>query len=220
MAGSTDSPNRWVLGAWFAGMFAFTIVAITIYYDNEKHIKKLQASLPESWPEAAWECSYPPLGPAQTLFKGSVLEQSTEAQDRNAFTPELRSACHHCRPEGGNRLDGHELLVPGGANATAGVSAAVLALRSGILTLGGFYNNANAPEVQAARCASADRGSFYMVWDDGGSELFVCYCRSGTEYCGDALFTDGASELNCVGASTTGLAMDCGDCGMGVDQLC
>lgn len=223
--GTKDYADRALLAVWWAAMLGFTIVAITTYYDNENHIKKLEAELPQTWPEEAWECRRPVNGVnIQTLFKGEVLQQSAAAKDRDAFNPNLRTACHHCRAEG-NKRNGHELLIPAGANATAGLSASVLGIRSGILTLGGFFNNANLGDARAARCSATDGGSFYLVWDDAGSTLQTCYCRLGVESCGDPMLTSGAPALNCVGGGPTlpvsfsTIAKDCSSCAPG-DQLC
>lgn len=221
MADTTALTERYLMVAWYAFATAITIVAMTTYHSNEKHIKELEAALPtQTWSDAAWECSRPASGSnVQVLFKGAVLRQSSAAQDRAAFSPQLRSACHSCRGAAGKFADGRELLVPGGGNATNGVVASTVASRSGLVTLGGFYNNAVGADQQAARCGSADRGSFYLVWDDAGAALHTCYCIGGTEMCGDAMFTSGDGELNCVGGSTV-LPTDCSGCVDGSDRLC
>jgi len=221
MAGATAFSEKGILAAWYVFAIAITAVAITTYHSNEKHIKALENALPtQTWSSDAWECSRPVDGNnIQTLFKGSVIQQTPEARDRAAFSPQLRTACHTCRGNDGKYVDGHELVVPASANATAGLNAATLASRSGIVTLGGFYNNAAPADAQAARCASTTRGAFYLVWNDASSELFMCYCMSGTEFCGDAMLTDGDPKLNCVGGSNTGLPTDCSGCVAG-DMLC
>lgn len=219
MVRSIDPTDRWVFWIWYAALVGFTAVMIVTYYEDQHKIHKFEENLPETWNDAAWECSYPVSGTnVQLRFNGAVIQQSDSAKQRSAFSPELRSPCHHCRPEDGNRFDGHEFLVPGYANATGGVSTGLLALRSGIITLGGFYNNADLADVQASRCTSVNPGAHYLLWDDAGSELHICYCRLGTEYCGDPMLTDGDSALNCVGGSTV-TANDCSSCSPG-DQLC
>lgn len=194
-------------------MSAFTITMMISYHSNETTLKHIERESTQTWDEAAWECRSPVNGNnVQMNFKGALIQQLPGAQDHLAFAPELRSACHHCRAENGNREDGHELFIPGGANATVGISAALLSSRTGILTLGGFYNNALAAEVRVARCANTNSGSFYIVWDDSASRPHICHCRAGTEYCSDAMLTNGEAGLNCIGGSTSGLPTDCTGC--------
>lgn len=213
MAASKDPMDWCIVFAWLMAMVAFTTVMTVDYYKNETTLKHITTDTSRTWDDAAWECRSPVSGSnAQMNFKGSLIQQLPGAQDRLAFAPELRSACHHCRAEDGNRMNGHELFIPGGANATVGISAALLSSRTGLLSLGGFFNNALPADARVARCATADTGSFYIVWDNGAARPHICHCRSGVEYCSDSMLTSGEAELNCVGGSTSGLPTDCSGC--------
>lgn len=213
MAPSKDPTDWCVVLAFIVAMGVFTALMAVDYHQNESALKHIVANTARTWDESAWECRSPVSGNnVQMNFKGSLIQQTSGAKDHLAFAPELRSACHHCRAENGNRVDGHELFIPGGANATVGISAAILSTRSGLLSLGGFYNNAVPADARVARCAVANAGSFYVVWDSGVSRPHMCYCRAGVEHCSDAMFTGGEAGLNCVGGSTSGLPKDCSGC--------
>lgn len=217
MAASKDPLDWIIVSMWIMSMAAFTVVTLIDWNENRAKLKAIENAETRTWDEAAWTCRSPVGGAnAQIEFKGALIQQTSAAQDRLAFAPELRSACHSCRAENGNRGDGYEMFVPGGANATVGISAAMLAMRAGLLTVGGFYDTSVPADAIAARCTSGDAGSFYLVWNTAAPH--ICFCRAGTEHCSDPMLGNGDASLNCVGGSTV-TATDCSACAPG-NQLC